>query len=394
MTAIHHFIPTLIKGDGTGNNARAMAQRITELGIESRFFVQEDKTGEGHTNYLEYPKYAKSGDILVYHLATASPIPAFLASRNEPLVVVYQNLTPPSYFSRYDTMAGTLQQRGITELELLAEKAIMGIAPSQFNAHDLQQNGYREVMKVPIIFDPGDFLGSTDPIADRSLAGVQQRGFSNWLFVGRLVPNKAQEHLIMALHAHRELYGDTAVLNLVGRPSFPGYVRSLYELAGHLRLADRVNFVMGVSPAALASFYQGSDVFISTSQHEGFCMPIVEALFHAMPVIAYDAAAVPETLGIGGIHLKEDDPVAIAQWAHEITTNQDLRRNLVQLGKARLNQIGPDSTVAQFDKALMRILSIAGANSSPDFSVPSALATTSRRFIDGLTTKADLKKSP
>ncbi len=380
MTAIHHFIPTLLKGDGTGNNARAMAQRINELGIDSDFFVQEDKTGEGHRHYSEYPKLAKPGDILVYHLATASEIPAFLASRAEPVVVVYQNLTPARYFERYDTLASVLQRRGKEELALLADKAIVGIAPSSFNCGDLEASGFREVIKVPIIFDPADFMGRSDDAADAALARPERRGFSSWLFVGRLVPNKAQERLIMALHAHRELYGDNVILHLVGRPSYPSYVDSLYELTVRLRLQDRVNFVMGVTPAELASFYRASTLFISASEHEGFCMPIVEALFHGLPVVAYDATAVPETLGIGGVHIKDRDPVAMATWAEAITSSAALRKRLLGLAKARLDEVSPVATIPLLDAALKRILEITDSP-LPNFAAPSSLAIRSQAVL-------------
>ncbi len=373
MSAIHHFVPTLLKGDGTGNNARAMAARIRELGIESEFFVAENKDGEQYSLYTDYPTVAKQDDILVYHLATASPIPAFLASRPGHIVVVYQNLTPAPYFAQYDTLAAVMQRRGAEDLALLASKAIMGIAPSEYNCADLESNGYREVVKVPIIFDPTDFMGASDQKADASLANLSHRGFRNWLFVGRLVPNKAQEHLIMALHAHREIYGDNAILHLVGRPSYPGYVRSLYQLVRELDLLDRVNFVLGVSAAELASFYRSSDLFISASEHEGFCMPIVEALFHGLPVIAYDATAVPETLGIGGIHLEDRDPLTIASWAHAITADPALRARLSELSHARLEEVSPNATIPLFDSAIKRMLQITGAT-MPDFSRPSALA--------------------
>lgn len=373
MSAIHHFVPTLLEGDGTGNNARAMAGRIRELGIDSQFFVAENKDGERHRLYTEYHTVAQPDDVLVYHLAIASPIPAFLASRPEHIVVVYQNLTPAPYFAGYDTLASVMQQRGSDDLALLASKAIMGIAPSEFNCADLDSNGYREVVKVPIIFDPTDFMGAPDERADAVLANLSRQGFQNWLFVGRLVPNKAQERLIMALHAHRELYGDNAILHLVGRPSYPGYLRSLYELARELDLLERVNFVMGVTPAELASFYCSCDVFISASEHEGFCMPIVEALFHGLPVIAYDATAVPETLGIGGIHLKDRDPLTIASWANAITADAALRARLSELSKARIEEVSPVATIPLFDSAIKRILQITGAP-MPDFSRPSALA--------------------
>ena len=373
MGAIHHFIPTLLPGDGSGNAARAMQHRLVELGAESLIFVQEDKADLGLPTFDSYPGYANKDDILMYHLATSSAIPSYLRTLRQDVVVNYQNLTPPNYFRPYNAVAAAFQDRGMAELRLLADQAVMGIAPSMFNLKDMINAGFSVVEQSPIILDPSDFMGAGDAQASKMLYDLSDKGFSNWLFVGRLVPNKAQEHLIMALAAHREIYGDTAVLHLVGRPTYYGYTKALYELTKSLDLLDRVNFVMGVSPAELAAFYTMSDIFISTSEHEGFCMPIVEALFHGLSVIAYDAGAVPETLGIGGIHLDDRDPITIASWANRIMNSSELRNNLAELAAARTNQLSPRSTIARFDEVVARLLKLTNRDWSLDFDQPSSL---------------------
>ena len=372
MGAIHHFIPTLLPGDGTGNAARAMQHRIKEIGLDSLMFVQEDKVNMGYPIFDQYKEFAKKDDILIYHLATSSGIPSYLKKLGQPVVVYYQNLTPAKYFRPYDSSAAALQDRGMAELKMLGEVSVMGMAPSKFNLQDLSEGGFPLVEQVPIILDPTDFMGKIDNMASKLLFDFTERGFSNWLFVGRLVPNKAQEYLIMALAAHREIFGDTAVLHLVGRPSYKGYARALYELTVKLELEDRVNFVMGVSAAELASFYAMSDVFISASEHEGFCMPIVEALFHGLPVIAYDAAAVPETLGIGGVHLPSRDSVLIATWANRLVESSDTRNSFVRLASQRTNQLGPKVTVKVFDDAIAKLINLTNRNWTPDFNSASS----------------------
>ena len=389
MIGIHQFLPMLAKGDGVGNNARAMAKRLAELGIPSRFYADLDKTGEASGGHLDYAKAAEAGDILLYHVATSSPMTTYLARRSEPLGVVYQNITPPEYFATFDARAAAVQKRALGEVDALAERTLLAMTPSAYNAWDLHQAGYREVAEFPIIFDPTDFLGSSSPRVEEVLTGLRTKGFANWLFVGRLVPNKAQERLIMALHAHREAYGDTAVLHLIGRPSYPGYVAALHRLAGELGLADRVNFVMGVSEEELAAFYRGSDLFASASEHEGFCMPIVEALFHGLPVMAYDAGAVPETLGIGGIHLPDRDPATIAAWAELIATDTGLRAHLRRLGREQLTRVAPTATIPAFDRAIARLIELAGSPLKPNFEAPSAIVAEAREILDRLSDQSD-----
>lgn len=299
MPAIHHFLPTFSDGDGTSNAALAMQLRMRELGIDSEIFVIEDRSKRSLPYFLEFS--GNDDDILIYHLATASPMPRFLAGLKNPLVVMYHNLTPPHYFADFDPMAGMVQEQAKADLDYLAERAIAGIAPSRFNAKDLIEVGFPEVLYAPIVFNPDDFMAAGDPEVDKMLWNLAEKGFSNWVFIGRLVPNKAQEKLIMTLAAHRQLFGDSAYLHLVGRPSYKGYVKALFALAKELGVDDRVNITFGVSAQALSSFYSMSDLFISTSEHEGFCMPLVEAMYNSLPILAVDSSAVGETLGRGGV---------------------------------------------------------------------------------------------
>ena len=374
----------LAKGDGVGNNARAMAKRLAELGVPSRFYADLDKAGQAAGDHLDYAKDAEPDDILIYHMATSSPMTTYLARRSEALAVLYQNITPPEYFAPYDAVAAVIQKRAQGEVEMLAERALLALAPSSFNAEDLHAAGYREVTEFPIIFDPADFIGHSSPAVEEVLGNLHSKGLANWLFVGRLVPNKAQEHLIMALHAHREMYGDSAVLHLVGRPSYPGYIAALHGLALELGVAERVNFVMGVSSEELAAFYRKSDLFISASEHEGFCMPIVEALFHGLPVLAHDAGAIPETLGIGGVHLAERDPAAMAAWARTIATDAELRARLRRLGREQLSRVAPTASIPAFDRAIAHLIELAGSPLAPDFDAQSAIVIQSRAILDRL----------
>ncbi len=358
MPAIHHFIPTISDGDGTSNCVLSMQLRMRELGVDSEIFVIEDLSDRSLPSYLEYK--GNSDDILIYHLATASPMPRYLAGLENPIAVMYQNVTPAHYFADFDPLAGQIQEHAKADLDFLATRAIAGIAPSRFNAQDLFEAGFSEVLHAPIVFNPEDFMVEGDPEADKMLWNLGERGFSNWVFIGRLVPNKAQEKLIMTLAAHREIFGDSAYLHLVGRPSYKGYVKALFDLAKELGVDDRLNITFGVSTSALSSFYSMSDLFISTSEHEGFCMPLVEAMYNRLPVLAVDSSAVGETLGGGGICLDTFDPRQLAAYAHEICSLPSLAQSLREKARLRLDEIGAKATVPQLDVAIRRLLEVAG----------------------------------
>ncbi len=384
MSAIHQFLPLLAPGDGTGNNARAIATRCQELGIDSNFFTQVDRTGLAAARFDEYHRYMKPDDVVIYHLATWSPVAQYLKRLNQQLAVYYHNVTPGDFFAPYSPGASVTQRLASLELEALAERAFMAMTPSAYNTIDLHQAGYALVHQIPIIFDPEDFTGEGDPKVDKLLADLHAEGTQSWLFVGRLVPNKAQEHLIMALHAHRRALGGNAVLHLIGRPAFDGYLTRLRKLAADLGVAEKVNFVSGASTAELASYYRGSDVFASASEHEGFCMPIVEAMFHGLPTVAYEAAAVGETLGRAGVLLAEHDPLAMAVWLDKLATDKDARSAFRGEAVKQLERLSPVNTIPMLDGLIAMMLEAGGSGFTPDFDHPSRLAEDSRRIIDAL----------
>ncbi len=385
MAVIHQFLPLLATGDGTGNAARAIALRLTELGIDNDFFVAEDRQGAA-LPYPEFIRHCGPDSVVLYHLGTASPIADFLRERHEPLALYYHNVTPPEYFSSMDGSAVYVQNQARRQLRALCDRTTLAMAPSNYNAAELMSVGYHDVALTPILFDVENFAAPPEAVVTQMLEKLRNdNGISNWLYVGRLVPNKAQEFLIMALDAHREAFGDTAVLHLVGRPGYRTYLDSLRELVVQRKLERRVNFVLGATPGELAAFYRGSDIFVSTSFHEGFGMPFVEALAHELPIIAYGAAAVPETVGSGGIILKEQDPLTIAVAANLVTGNGDVRRTLAAAGLARLQELAPSRTIPIFDGVVSHLLKSCQIDPGQvRFGSPSILTARFEEFLEQL----------
>src|SRR5207248_3376126 len=159
---------------------------------------------------------------------------------------------------------------------------------------------------------------------------------------GRLAPNKAQHDLIKALAAYRRLYDPRARLHLVGTSSSESYRTALVAYADALDLVDAVEFTGSVSDGELAAHYRAADVFVCVSEHEGFCVPLLEAMHHRLPIVAYAAAAVPETLGDGGLLLNSKDPYTVAAAVQRVVSDADLRAQLVAAGTRRLHDFDLD----------------------------------------------------
>jgi glycosyltransferase involved in cell wall biosynthesis len=159
---------------------------------------------------------------------------------------------------------------------------------------------------------------------------------TTWLFVGRLAPNKAQHDLLKALSVYRRVFDPEARLRLVGGSSSHAYATALVDFITALQLEDAVELCGEVTDAELAAHYRAADVFVSASDHEGFCIPLLEAMHHRLPIVAYGSSAIPETLGGAGLCLASKEPTVLAAAIHRVAHDRVLREALVAAGLRRL----------------------------------------------------------
>jgi glycosyltransferase involved in cell wall biosynthesis len=218
-------------------------------------------------------------------------------------------------------------------------RAELGLADSAFNAAELTELGYPRTAVVPILIDVAA-LDSTpaDAATRQRLTDAKARGGVDWLFVGRLAPNKAQHDVVKAFAAYRRLYDADARLHLVGGSSSHQYETALTAFVSALDLDDAIEITGGVSAGALTAYYETADVYVSVSEHEGFCVPLLEAMYHRVPIVAYSAAAVPETLGDAGLLLDAKDACTVATAVDRIVSDPALRTQLLAAGADRLGE--------------------------------------------------------
>ena len=342
MRAIHQFLPDLSPGDAVSGHTLAIQHELRAMGLESEVY--------SHTAHASlagrakpYRSYAPSGGgaggggvRLLYHLAIGSVVADFVAQRPERLLVDYHNLTPGEFFAGWDPSVVYGQSWGRQQLAALADRTELGLADSGFNRGELVDAGYRATTVVPILLDTGSFDRDVDHAALERLQGAKARGGADWLFVGRVVPNKAQHDVVKAFAAYRRVFDPEARLHLVGGTSVPAYAAALERYVAALGLAGAVELAGPVTPGVLAAQYRAADAFVCLSDHEGFCVPLLEAMHHEVPIVALAAAAVTETLRHGGIVLDEKAPVTVAAAVHRVLTDAPLRASLVAAGQARL----------------------------------------------------------
>jgi glycosyltransferase involved in cell wall biosynthesis len=335
VTAVHQFLPTLIPGDAIGHHVLELRTLLRDAGVHSEIYAAEidrDLRREARP-YAQYP--GGPDDVLLYHASTGSPMAAFVAARPEPKVVDYHNVTPGSFFDGWDPVQAIRLRDARAEIASLVRSAVVVVAHSRFSARDVHAWGHPDPVIAPVL--GASFLEAAG-VPDGSRARGDARD-PEWLFVGRRAPNKAQHQLIKALALHRRLHGG-AELHLVGRASPVAYGEALGRLAERAGVRDAVHVYDVVAPAALVERYRSADVFVSASAHEGYGLPLLEAMRFGVPVVARAAGAVPETAGGAALLVPGDSAAALAVAAHRVLSDTALRSAMVAAGRARVSAVG------------------------------------------------------
>lgn len=340
MTAVHQFIPTLAPRDAIGRHTLEIQATLRDAGLGSDIFAFEAKE---HLRRRARPyrtfRGARRGErtAVLYHVAIGSPIATFLARRSEPLLVDYHNVTPPEFFDAWEPGVAHALAGGRHQLVELRDRCSGALADSDFNRAELVALGYETTAVLPILFDPATLEHAVDERVASRIESVH-RG-TDWLFVGRLAPNKSQHELIKAFCAYRRAFDSEARLRLVGASSSDRYESALRSFVHELGLEDAVEFAGSVSDGELGAHYATADVFVCVSEHEGFLVPLLEAMHYGVPIVAYARTAVPETLSGGGLALPRRDALTVATAVDHVMTRPEVRKALVASGRERLGEL-------------------------------------------------------
>jgi L-malate glycosyltransferase len=287
-------------------------------------------------------------DVLIYHASIGEPeVHGFVTERPERLILVYHNISPAQAFAPYDPGFSGLLHAGRRDLALLRDRVSLALADSQFNAAELTALGYEDVRVSPLIIDPRSLHdveldeGTTHHLETKVEGPVL-------LFVGQILPHKRPELLVQAFHVLTTYLVPEAHLIMVGSQRIESFRQAVQDQIAELGL-HRVWLAGGVPPETLRSFYERADAFVTASDHEGFCVPLLEAMSFDLPIVARSTAAIPETLDGAGLEVDPaDGPIVLAESMAEVLTNQTLRTELVRRGHRRLADFDPELARQRF----------------------------------------------
>jgi len=332
---IHQLLAGFTFGDAISNYARELQKIIRSWGHPSEIFVApnaiEPKVRHLCRPLSEHASVSRKGNILIYHFSIGSAASAYYASAPDARVMIYHNITPARFFSVLNPELAALLGEGRREMEQLRGATELALAVSEYNRRELAAAGFGRTGLIPLTLD----WSSLDGSPSRSLLLKYRSARDSLVFVGRLVPNKKFEDLLKAFYYYK-LLKPAARLFLVGKETGQeAYAEYLRAVIRELELRDVV-FTGHISHREWLAYYRLGRVFLCLSEHEGFCLPLLEAMHFGLPVMAYAAAAVPDTMGGAGILIREKNYPEIAEMASALCNDLRLREAVLKRQRERV----------------------------------------------------------
>jgi glycosyltransferase involved in cell wall biosynthesis len=330
MTEVHQLATSLTYGDAISDEMLEIQKILREKGFRSEVFTRfcdPRLAGLAH-DYREYWKYSSKDNIAIFHFSIGSPVSRLFFRLPERKIMIYHNITPHEYCLDCHRVLTRECYKGRLEIKLFVDKVDLVLGDSEFNRRELEAVGYRRTGVLPILLNFEKFQSQADPVFKK----IYENGRKTILFVGRLIPNKKYEDLIKVFALYNRHFEPRSQLILAGdHRGLERYVAGLLDLIDRLRVKD-VHFTGHIPFSALRACYELADVFLSLSEHEGFGVPIIESFIQNVPVIAYAAGAVAETMNGGGVLLKEKDLLRIAALI-DLLVKDKTRRELILAGQ-------------------------------------------------------------
>jgi glycosyltransferase involved in cell wall biosynthesis len=331
---VNQWVPAAHAGDAIGDSARRVRDLLRASGHQSDLYALTiDDELRGEVRPFADPG-ARTGDVTIFHFALPSPMTEAFASLTGRRVLQYHNITPAAFFAPYDAGMFRLAALGREELRTLVGRVDLALGDSDFNRQELADMGFSPTGVMPIAVNTERITRAPRRPALEKILGD---GLINILFVGRIVPNKRIEDHIRLAELYKRNVDSYYRFIFVGRtdglPRYYAQVRAL--ITGPVPDED------------LAAFYRWADVYVSLSEHEGFCVPLVEAMAADVPVLAYAAGAVPETLGGAGVLFAPKDLEFAAEMLGTLVYDRSVRDRVLEGQRRRLADFAPDRIQAR-----------------------------------------------
>jgi glycosyltransferase involved in cell wall biosynthesis len=337
---VHQVLATLGYGDAIGHEVLGIQRALRAAGYASEIFVEtaDPRLEDLTLDYRDLVGAVQDDDVLIHHFSIGSRASRTAYALPGRMILVYHNITPPEYFIGVHRDLVKLCFRGRRELGAYVDRVDLALGDSEYNRQELETLGFHATGVLPVVPD-FSHLTDGDEGAPPVIASEFDDELVNVMFVGRVIPNKRFEDVIRAFHVYRTRFNPRSRLLLVGSyGGFEKYLAMLQSLIARLATPD-VHFLGHVSNAELSALYDVADLFLCASEHEGFCVPLVEAFYKRIPVLAYAATAVPATMDGGGVLYDTKDPHHIARLIDTVVSDERLADAVVVSQDAALERL-------------------------------------------------------
>lgn len=352
MKKIHQLIGTLTSGDAIGNEALMIKRLLRQWGYESGIYCYYF-TKEVSSEVMDFRQLKSTDeDIIIYHYGGLDEIYKHLDAIRGRKVLVYHNITPYTYFSRYEPEYAKILKKSRDKLSEITDKFEYSIVKSNYTKAELDEIGFKNIMVIPVMFDLDKY---NVPFKNIDIGNRPEE--LRMLTIGRVVPNKMLEDLIMVFYHYNKSIDSNGKFVIVGDYGITGsftYHYMLQKLIKELGLTN-IYFSNKVDFQTLLGFYHWANIYITMSRHEGFCVPVVEAMHFGIPVLATNACAIPETLGNSGVLLNNRDFMEIAELVHVVLKDEKLRGQIINGEKERARQFARDRIENMFREFIKEI---------------------------------------
>lgn len=347
--AVHQVLATLGYGDAIGHEVLGIQRVLRAAGHHSEIFVETADPRLEHLtrDYRDLIDESSPDNVLVHHFSIGSRASRVAYALPDKMVLVYHNITPPEFFIGVHPLLVQLCFMGRRELSAYPKRCVLALGDSQFNTDELVAAGFPRTGVLPVV----PSFAHLETTASGTIAASFDDGWTNILFVGRMIPNKKIDDLIRIFHAYKQRNPRSRLLLVGSYGGFDLYFAMLQQLVARLRVPD-VFFMGHVSNEELSAFYDVADLFLCASEHEGFCVPLMEAFHKRVPVLAYAATAVPATMDGGGVLFDTKDPMHVAALMQAVLDDAELVEAILASQDAALGRL----EAQDFDGTLLRFV--------------------------------------
>jgi glycosyltransferase involved in cell wall biosynthesis len=349
---IDQALPSFSYGDAIGNHVLALRALLRRGGFASEIFALacHPRVRAEARDWREHAAVDAPGNVCLLHFSIGTSMASGFTRLRSRRVLIYHNVTPAEFARGVNRRMERECRMGREQLRTLARGTELAIGVSEFNRRELEEMGFSRTDVLPVIVDFSDHDRQT-PAAE--LTRRWRDGWTNVLHVGRFAPNKRIEDVVRAFHLYRRINPRSRLLLVGTDAGLENYSAAVRDLAARLGTPD-VHFVGHVDFGELCSCYRLADLYLTMSEHEGFCVPLLEAMHFGVPIVAFAAAAVPETLGAAGLLVREKRFEEIAELMHLAVTDAGLRSGLIAAGRERLRDFAPEKIERDFWALLRR----------------------------------------